>query len=167
MKEKVYTIPSTWDMTIVEGVADYKGLPHHFYSLDTEGEEEGFFSDRYSLTPLTSDIFDLEMKSWSYWLRWLEMLKKGIHLPHSNDYSKLRKEKSYDEITFDNPHFTETEKKMAEQNYQWELTINNYLETTTPLPYQVRGNFQGSTDFSSKTENLLVQWKDLLNKPLI
>ncbi|MFT3994580.1 MAG: hypothetical protein QM660_09755 [Dysgonomonas sp.] len=167
MKEKVYTIPSIWDMTILEGVADYKGYPHHFCILDPEDGEDGFFSDKYKLILLTYEIFDLEMKSWAHWLHWLDMSQKGIHIPHSVDYAKARKEISYEQVNFDNCHFTQQEKELAEQNYQSELIVKNYLRKAAPLPYQVKGVFQGSTDFSSKTENLFVEWFDLLERNII
>ncbi|MDU1891256.1 MAG: hypothetical protein E6767_11250 [Dysgonomonas sp.] len=164
MNEKVYTIPSIWDMTIVEGVADYKGVPHHFYCLNPDKGEDGFFSDRYKLIPLTSVIFELEMLSWSNWLHWLDMYRKGCRIPHSNEYEKERKIKPYDQVFFDNKNFTQEEKERAEQNFQWQLEIDKYLGITAPLSYQVKGIFSGSTDFSSKTEDLFVEWIDLKNR---
>lgn len=154
-------------MTIVEGIADYKGTHCHFCSLNPDKDETGFFSNRYKLIPLTTEIFDLEMKSWSYWLYWIDMSRKGIFIPHSNEYEKARKEVSYKQLSFDNPYFTQHEKEQAEQNYQRKLVIDNYLKTALPLPYQVKAKFQGSTDFSSETEKMFVEWTDLPGRKII
>ncbi|MDR3058852.1 MAG: hypothetical protein ACK5KL_01405 [Dysgonomonas sp.] len=165
MKEKVYTIHNIWDMTIVEGIADYKGKPHLFCSLSPDNDESGFFSDRYQLTPLTANIFELEMQSWYYWLHWLDMWKKSIKIPHSNEYNKLREVNSYDQISIDS-FFTQEEKEKAEENYQRKLIIDHYLNNSLSLPYQLKAEFHGTTDGTSKTEDLFVEWTDLLDRKI-
>lgn len=166
MKEKVHTIHQIWDMSIIDGVADYKGYPHRFFSLGTEDNESGFFSDRYELIPLTPEIFFIVMQCWQYWLHWLDLSNIGIKVPHSNEYAKLRKEYTFSEISLDNVNFTQEEKEKAENNYQRELILDDYLSNTKPVPFQVRAEFSGTTDGTSKTENLFVEWTDLLDRKI-
>jgi len=165
MKEKVHTIHQIWDMTIIDGVADYKGQPHQFFSLEPDKGEPGFFSDRYELIPLTAEIFTLVMQGWQYWLHWLEMNKKGIHIPHSRKYAEMRKELSYNQIVVEEP-FTQVEKEKAEDNYQRKLIVEKYIKDTKCIPFQIRAEFIGTTDGTSKTEDLFVEWTDLLDKKI-
>jgi len=70
IKEKVYSVDSYWDMTILEGIAGYNGCPH-YYEIDYEigfPEKQDDWTDEYSLTPLSENIFTLGKEMWNYWL---------------------------------------------------------------------------------------------------
>ncbi len=156
MKEKVYTVHNYWDMTIISGVADYHKIPHYFHYLDPKQDDDAsFFSDRYQLTIFSPEILALELQNWTYWLDWL---RQEGHVPHPNDYRKRRMSISLEEILQTDNTISRDVWMKAEEYYQNEIIIQDYLQSTLPLPYQIRGDFSGNLNGT----DTYVEWVDLL-----
>ncbi len=55
-----------------EGIATYKGKPHHYLFLDEEVISEDSWVEMFLLKPLDAATFELAMESWQIWIRWEE-----------------------------------------------------------------------------------------------
>lgn len=95
MKEKVYSVNNYWDMTILEGIADFRGQP--YYYANTFSEEQDDWTDEYLLTPLPEEIFTLGLETWNYWLHWLKTYHQ-TKIPHNVEYAQQRETQSFKEI---------------------------------------------------------------------
>lgn len=150
MKEKVYSVNNYWDMTIIEGMADFKGQPHYYTNIFSEKEDN--WTDEYLLTPLSEDIFILSKEIWNYWLNWVETSNKTKVL-HPVEYAKEREIKSFESLITDNVYFEEWVK--AEKNHQNQFVFNHYLKVNKPI-IKARGVFSGKID---GTETF-VEWSE-------
>lgn len=65
---------------ILEGVADYRGAPHHF-KLEHWGEEP---DGLYRLTAVPPGIFAAMSESWDIWCRWVLAQRAGEVESHSS-----------------------------------------------------------------------------------
>lgn len=150
MKEKVYSVDHYWDMTILEGIADFNGRPHYYANIFSEKEDD--WTDEYLLTPLSEAIFKLGKEIWNYWLYWLETSNE-TKIPHAVEYAKERRIKSFESLNIKNGSSEEWAK--AEKNYQNQLVFDDYLKFNTP-GIKVKGTFSGKID---GTETF-VEWTD-------
>jgi len=138
MTEKVYCVYDYWDMTIIEGIAEYNNGKYYFKCISSieDGNNYGW-TDMYELTLLDDYIFKLSLENWEYWKMWL----KNPVVPHPIEYAKSRKIRTLEEIfTKDN-----VEKELIEQtekHYQNELLIEEYLKSTSPT-FKAKGIFSG------------------------
>lgn len=137
MKEKVYSVLNYWDMTIIEGIADYNGQP--FYYTNVFSEKQDDWTDEYLLAPLSEDVFTLGKEIWNYWLHWLATYNE-TKIPHPVNYAEQRKMKHFEAfVTVDTEY---EEWKRAEQNYQNELAFDNYQKINMPT-IKAKGLFSG------------------------
>lgn len=149
--EKVHCVHDYWDMTILNGVADYKTQPCYFSNVaPTEGKD--WFSDRYHLTLLSESIFEKFLFNWKFWLQWL---KQDV-LPHPLRYVEMREHLSAKMIMYQNPLIPADQWLTLEAYYQNEIEIKHYLEKT-PYQYEVRGVFIGALDGT----DTVVEWSDV------
>jgi len=153
MREKVYSVLNYWDMTVIEGIADYNGQP--FYYANTFSEEQDDWTDEFLLRPLSDDVFTLGKEIWNYWLHWLATYNE-TKISHPHEYSKQRKKKNFEELVTVDAEFEEWKK--AEQNYQNGLVFDNYLKVNVPT-IKVKGLFSGKID-GTKT---FVEWTEMPN----
>ena len=137
IKEKVYSVDNYWDMTILEGIADYNGCPHYYECVFSEKQDD--WTNDYLLMPLSENIFTLGKEKWSYWLHWLAT-NKETKIPHPVDYAKQRKVESFEELATTDIDFEEWRK--TEQNYQNNLIFDSYLKANVPK-IKVKGLFSG------------------------
>ncbi|WP_426478710.1 hypothetical protein ACP3T3_04405 [Chryseobacterium sp. CBSDS_008] len=140
MKEKVYSIDNYWDMTVIEGIADYNGKPYYYTNIFSESEDE--WTNEYLLTPLPEDIFTLGLKIWNYWLYWLKTYNH-TKVPHQGEYAKQRENHSPDFLMKVDIETDEWLK--AEQNYQNQFVFDHYLKANQPTA-KAKGVFNGKID---------------------
>ncbi len=140
MKEKVYSVDNYWDMTIIEGTADYNGRV--FYYTNIFSDEQDDWTNEFLLTPLPEDIFVLSRNLWNYWLNWVATHKE-TKIPHAVEYAKGRITKSFEEFVTIDTDFEEWRK--AEQNYQNQLVFDNYIKSQVPI-IKAKGSFSGKVN---------------------
>ncbi|SFN00489.1 hypothetical protein SAMN05421594_0289 [Chryseobacterium oleae] len=150
MKEKVYSIDNYWDMTVIEGMADFKDNPCYFVNIFSENQND--WTDEYLLTLLPEDILILGKEVWKYWLYWLATSKE-TKIPHPHDYADQRKNKSFENLLSVDQNPEEYIK--AEHNYQNQIVFNDYLQSNSPT-MKAKGLFSGKID---GTETF-VEWLD-------
>lgn len=150
MKEKVYSVNNYWDMTIIEGIADYNGRA--FYYTNIFSEEQDDWTDEFLLTPLFDDIFTLGKINWDYWLHWLKTCTI-TKIPHPVNYAQERNTKSFEELATTDTDIEEWKK--AEQNYQNQLIFDNYLQSQIPI-IKAKGLFCGKIDGTDTS----VEWAE-------
>jgi hypothetical protein len=146
-REKVHAVYNYFD-GILEGVADYMGKPYYF---DMYGTNERL------LTPLNDEVFSLILESWNYWLHYVSVHKSTI--PHPCDYAKMRETQTFSEI--EKMNAPKGEWARAEQNYQDDLRIKEFLSTHPPT-LKAKADFQGR-GYNGEDEASVV-WHDA--KPL-
>src|SRR5690349_8375478 len=73
--ERVYTVTEYYDGPR-GGVADFGGAPHVYRSLFLDVEDE-YDSDRYELSPLSSDALALALEDWAIWERFESAYRTG------------------------------------------------------------------------------------------
>lgn len=156
MKEKVLAVYNHWDMTILEGVANYKGFPHYFRNLVLDNNEYDFYSNIYQLTYIESHLEKLVIDNWEYWLYFINN-QSNKNLPDYWTYRKTRKNTSFDDIKITDTEILEEEWSKAEKNYKNELIINDYLEFKDCIPNQIEGFFSGKINGT----DTYVEWADL------
>jgi hypothetical protein len=152
MKENVYCVYHFWDMTILEGIAQYNN-ESFFFESTFESEGGSWMGNTYNLTLLDENIFKLSLENWEYWKQYVEQSV----LPPPDEYAEKRKVMTEEEI------FSETLKnnlsKLNEKSYQQnELIIKNYLKNTKPI-YQAKGDFYGDINGIGTTE---VIWENVI-----
>ncbi|MCT2564059.1 hypothetical protein [Chryseobacterium herbae] len=155
MKEKVYSIDNYWDMTVIEGMADFNGKPCYFVNIFSEDQND--WTDEYLLTLLPENILLLGQEIWMYWLYWLATAKE-TKITHPSEYADQRKNKSFENLSSIDLNSEECTK--AEQNYQNQLVFNDYLSANSPT-MKAKGSFRGKID---GTETF-VEW--LYESPLL
>jgi len=72
--QKVYTVNGFWDRPRF-GVADYDGQPHIYESPFDEVADD--YSDVYQLSPINSELFELILRDWIIWEKWLAAFNAG------------------------------------------------------------------------------------------
>ena len=65
--EVVHTVTDYYDGPR-KGIANYQGIPH-FYECEF-GAANDDYSDRYQLTPIDEQLFQLALEDWGIWKRW-------------------------------------------------------------------------------------------------
>lgn len=70
--EKVHGIVGYYD-GILDGVADFRGVPHAFV-VDGDMDQE---APRYRLKPLSDSEFALFVECWQIWRRWEAAFERG------------------------------------------------------------------------------------------
>jgi hypothetical protein len=65
--ERVYVV---WDYYegARSGIADYRGVPHHFVNEYDEDEDE--YTDKFTLRPIEDATLQLILKQWTIWRAW-------------------------------------------------------------------------------------------------
>ena len=165
MNEKVYCVDNYWDMTIIEGIAQYNNENYFFECVFSDEDDD--WSNMYNLTLLDKNIFKISMENWEYWKQWLKDYNNGIKIiPHSVEYAKKRQTMTMEEIVCEinkvNNLIKLTEEnytiKSAENYYQNKIIIKKYLENNKPM-YKARSSFCGDLRGINKTE---VKWENLI-----
>ena len=126
MLEKVYCVHNYWDMTILEGVADFKNKKYHFKCIFSEKDDD--WTDVYELKLLDDNIFKLLLENWEYWKKWL----KQTFMPHPVEYAKNRKTKTVEEIFF-GKNIEKISIEETEKYYQNEIIIQEYLKSKSSI----------------------------------
>ncbi|NDV66766.1 hypothetical protein [Bacteroides sp. 224] len=137
MKEKVYSVDNHWDMTIIEGTANYNGRAFHYANIFSDEKDD--WTDEYLLTPLPDDIFEHCKSLQNYWFHWLSS-QQQTKIPHPIEYAKEREATSFEKLIQINTNAEEWEK--AELNYQNQLIFNNYLKSKVAI-LKAKGSFFG------------------------
>jgi hypothetical protein len=74
MSEPIYTVDLFYDRPI-EGIANFKGDPHHFKcEFDDDADEYGGV---YRLTPISAETLRLAIERWEIWLEWIAAFRAG------------------------------------------------------------------------------------------
>ncbi|WP_454045629.1 hypothetical protein [Chryseobacterium sp. Marseille-Q8038] len=150
MKEKVYSVDNYWDMTVIEGIADFKGKPYYYSNIFSDSEDD--WTNEYLLTTLPENIFRLGLELRNYWLYWLETSSQ-TKIPHPVEYAKHRENQSFEFLTKSDINTEEWLK--TEQNYQNQLTFTHYLKTNSPV-VKAKGAFGGKIDGT----DTFVEWAE-------
>ncbi|MDR2635650.1 MAG: hypothetical protein LBC08_02340 [Campylobacteraceae bacterium] len=156
MIEKVHCVNNFWDMTIVEGIADYNDKKYYFNCIFSNDIDD--WTDIYELTLLDDYIFELALENWEYWKNWLKKFNKKFssEIPHPVEYAKTRKTLTVDEI-FNGKNIERDAIELTEKYYQNEIIINKYLKDTKPI-YKATGTFLGKIDGMDTK----VEWKNVI-----
>jgi hypothetical protein len=72
--EEVFTETDYYDGPR-QGVANYRGVPH-FYDCVFSDEKQDYVN-RYLLTPVSDEVFQLALEDWAIWKRWEQAFKAG------------------------------------------------------------------------------------------
>ncbi len=80
-----------------EGIATYKGQPHHYLFLDEEAIDEDKWLELFELKPLDASTFELAMESWQIWIRWEEAFY-GQKTTHDTHPALPEERQRYEEI---------------------------------------------------------------------
>lgn len=72
--QKVHTVNDFFDCPRF-GVADFEGRPHVFESRFDESADD--YPDTFKLSPIDSDLFELVLRDWAIWERWLAEFESG------------------------------------------------------------------------------------------
>ncbi len=67
--ERVYTIDE-WQAGPRAGVANFAGVPHFFHSVSPDSEAWSPDEERFELTPLSADLFDMMLEANALFRRW-------------------------------------------------------------------------------------------------
>jgi hypothetical protein len=72
--EEVFTETDYYDGPR-QGIANYRGEPH-FYDCCFSDEKQDYIN-RYQLTPVSNEVFQLALEDWAIWKRWERAFKSG------------------------------------------------------------------------------------------
>ena len=72
--ELVFTVEDYYDGPR-KGIANYQGRPH-FYECIFDGKKQNY-SDRFQLTPLDQNTFEIALEAWEIWRRWEMAFSQG------------------------------------------------------------------------------------------
>lgn len=72
--EEVFTETDYYDGPR-QGIANYRGVPH-FYDCVFSDEKQDYIN-RYLLTPVSDEVFQLALEDWAIWKRWEQAFKAG------------------------------------------------------------------------------------------
>jgi hypothetical protein len=141
MTEKVYSVDSYWDMTILEGIAGYNDKKYYFNCIFSNDID--YWTDVYELTLLNDHIFKLALENWEYWKNWLKKFNKNLsfEIPHPVEYAKNRETLTVDEI-FNDKKSENDIIEATEKYYQNKIIIDEYLNDNKPI-YKAQGTFSG------------------------
>jgi hypothetical protein len=73
--QKVHTVNDFGDCPRF-GVAEFDGQPHVYESPFDECADD--FSDEYQLSPIDSELFELILRDWAIWEKWLVAFNAGM-----------------------------------------------------------------------------------------
>ena len=133
------------------GIAEFNNKPYFFECVFSNLEDD--WTNEYILTPLTNEIFSLEISNWKYWLYWLTQNT----IPHPIDYAAQRLNESFESISKDKINYKEWDK--AEKYYQNKIIIENFLKTEV-AKIRLKGIFSGRINGS----DTFVEWSEIKNK---
>jgi hypothetical protein len=93
--QKVHTVHGYYDAPRF-GVADYDGQPHIYESTFDESSDD--YSETYLLSPIGDDLFDLILRDWVIWERWLAAFNAG-DAPEGSHPCLKEDKPEHDELT--------------------------------------------------------------------
>jgi hypothetical protein len=156
MFEKVYCVHDYWDMTIINGIADYNRKKYYFNCIFSDDEE--CWTDIYELILLDDYIFKLSLDNWDYWKKWLKgFFNNGNYtMPHPVEYARSRRKLAVEKI-FDGKNIGKDLIELTETYCQNGITIDEYLKNRKPI-YKAKGIFSGDIDGVNDTR---VEWENI------
>jgi hypothetical protein len=76
--ERVYTIDE-WRAGPKAGVANFDGVPHFYRSVSPDSEAWSPDEDRFELTPLSAELFEMMLEANALFRRWHPGPRTGSH----------------------------------------------------------------------------------------